>query len=100
MEWNHCQPTWVKIILPDNPLRDTYDHAFVLLALATAYALDRDAQIRSEIDALLSYLDTHLRAPHGGYAEGFPATRPRNIVPNSNRLAADPEFSDQPLPPK
>ena len=23
MEWNHCQPTWVKIILPDNPLRDT-----------------------------------------------------------------------------
>ena len=23
MEWNHCQPTWVKIILADNPLRDT-----------------------------------------------------------------------------
>ena len=23
LEWNHCQPTWVKIILPDNPLRDT-----------------------------------------------------------------------------
>ena len=23
VEWNHCQPTWVKIILPDNPLRDT-----------------------------------------------------------------------------
>ena len=23
MEWNHCQPTWVKIILPDNPLRET-----------------------------------------------------------------------------
>jgi hypothetical protein len=22
-EWNHCQPTWVKIILPDNPLRET-----------------------------------------------------------------------------
>jgi len=22
-EWNHCQPTWVKIILADNPLRDT-----------------------------------------------------------------------------
>ena len=23
MEWNHRQPTWVKIILPDNPLRET-----------------------------------------------------------------------------
>src|SRR5215467_3222126 len=22
LEWNHCQPTWVKIILPDNPLRE------------------------------------------------------------------------------
>jgi hypothetical protein len=23
IEWNHCQPTWVKIILSDNPLRET-----------------------------------------------------------------------------
>jgi hypothetical protein len=23
LEWNHCQPTWVKIILADNPLRGT-----------------------------------------------------------------------------
>src|SRR5262245_31716187 len=23
MEWNHCQPTWVRIILADNPLRET-----------------------------------------------------------------------------
>ena len=23
MEWNHCQPTWVKIILAENPLRET-----------------------------------------------------------------------------
>ena len=23
MEWNHCQPTWVRIILPENPLRAT-----------------------------------------------------------------------------
>src|SRR5947207_4503510 len=22
-EWNHCQPTWLKIILADNPLRET-----------------------------------------------------------------------------
>jgi hypothetical protein len=23
LEWNHCQPTWVKIIFADNPLRET-----------------------------------------------------------------------------
>ena len=23
LEWNHCQPTWVKIILADDPLRET-----------------------------------------------------------------------------
>jgi hypothetical protein len=23
VEWNHCQPTWVRIILADNPLRET-----------------------------------------------------------------------------
>ena len=22
-EWNHCQPTWVKVILAESPLRET-----------------------------------------------------------------------------
>jgi N-acylglucosamine 2-epimerase (GlcNAc 2-epimerase) len=38
-----------------DPLRDTYDHAFVLLALSSVYALDRDAQVRAEIDAHSSF---------------------------------------------
>ena len=52
------RPGFVHTLAPDgsvlDPLRDTYDHAFVLLALASVYALDRDAQLRSEIDALLA----------------------------------------------
>src|SRR5215218_1606208 len=52
------RPGFVSVQAPDgavlDPLRDTYDHAFVLLALATVYSLDRDAQVRTEIDALLS----------------------------------------------
>jgi mannose-6-phosphate isomerase len=68
--------------------RDSYDHAFVLLALAAVYALDRDAQVRSEIDGLLSYLDTHLRSPHGGYAEGYPATLPRRQNPQMHLFEA------------
>lgn len=68
--------------------RDTYDHAFVLLALATVYSLDRDAQVRSEIDDALSFVDTKLRSPHGGFAEGFPATLPRRQNPQMHLFEA------------
>ena len=71
-----------------DPRRDTYDHAFVLLALATVYSLDRDAQVRSEIDATLSFVDTRLRSPHGGFAEGFPATLPRRQNPQMHLFEA------------
>lgn len=68
--------------------RDSYDHAFVLLALATVYSLDRDAQVRSEIDSALSFVDTRLRSPHGGFAEGFPATLPRRQNPQMHLFEA------------
>ena len=71
-----------------DPRRDTYDHAFVLLALATVYSLDRDAQVRSEIDAALSFVDNRLRSPHGGFAEGFPATLPRRQNPQMHLFEA------------
>jgi mannose-6-phosphate isomerase len=75
------RPGFVHTLAPDgtvlDPLRDSYDQAFVLLALASVYALDRDAQVRSEIDSLLSFLDTQLRSPHGGFLEGWPASMPR-----------------------
>ena len=75
------RPGFVHTLTPDgavmDPLRDSYDHAFVLFALASVYALDRDAQVRAEIDALLSFLDAHLRSPHGGVLEGLPASLPR-----------------------
>lgn len=71
-----------------DPRRDTYDHAFVLLALATVYSLDRDGQVRAEIDAALSFVDTRLRSPHGGFAEGFPATLPRRQNPQMHLFEA------------
>jgi mannose-6-phosphate isomerase len=71
-----------------DPLRDTYDHAFVLLALASVYALDRDTQIRSQIDALCSYLDAGLRSPHGGFLEGSPASMPRRQNPQMHLFEA------------
>ena len=71
-----------------DPLRDTYDHAFVLLALASVYALDRDAQVRSEIDAFCHFLDTQLRSPHGGFLEGLPASMPRRQNPHMHLFEA------------
>jgi mannose-6-phosphate isomerase len=71
-----------------NLVRDTYDHAFVLLALATAYRLNEDAQIRDEMESLLGFLDTGLRSPHGGFIEGIPATLPRRQNPQMHLLEA------------
>jgi mannose/cellobiose epimerase-like protein (N-acyl-D-glucosamine 2-epimerase family) len=86
------RPGFVHTLAPDgsvlDPLRDTYDHAFVLLALASVYALDRDAQIRAEIDALLLFLDTQLRSPNGGFLEGVPASMPRRQNPQMHLFEA------------
>ena len=86
------RPGFVHTLAPDggvlDQLRDSYDQAFVLLALATVYALDRDAQIRSEIDALLSFLDAQLRSPHGGFLEGLPASLPRRQNPQMHLFEA------------
>jgi mannose/cellobiose epimerase-like protein (N-acyl-D-glucosamine 2-epimerase family) len=86
------RPGFVHTLAPDgsvlDPLRDTYDHAFVLLALASVYALDRDAQIRTEIDALLLFLDTQLRSPNGGFLEGVPSSMPRRQNPHMHLFEA------------
>ena len=86
------KPGFVHTLKPDgtvlDPLRDSYDHAFVLLALATVYGLDRDAQIRAEIDALCHFVDTQLRSPHGGVHEGLPVSLPRRQNPHMHLFEA------------
>jgi mannose/cellobiose epimerase-like protein (N-acyl-D-glucosamine 2-epimerase family) len=86
------RPGFVHLLDPDgfvlSPLRDSYDHAFVLLALATVYQLSRDAQVGNEIKSLVAFLDTGLRSPHGGFLEGIPATLPRRQNPHMHLLEA------------
>lgn len=79
------KPGFVRMVGADravtDPLRDTYDHAFVLLALANLYQLGQDAQVRAEIDQTLIFLDSQLRSEHGGFVEGLPASLPRRQNP-------------------
>jgi len=86
------KPGYVHRLAPDGSVldarRDAYDHAFILFALATVYSLDKDAQIRTEMDALLAFLDGHLRSPHGGVHEGLPVTLPRRQNPHMHLFEA------------
>lgn len=86
------RPGYVHRLTPDGAVldgrRDAYDHAFILFALAAAYGLDQDAQIRAEIDALLAFLDGHLRSPHGGVHEGLPVSLPRRQNPHMHLFEA------------
>jgi mannose-6-phosphate isomerase len=86
------RPGYVHRLTPDGAVldarRDAYDHAFILFALATVYALDKDAQVRAEIDALLAFLDGHLRSPHGGVHEGLPVSLPRRQNPHMHLFEA------------
>jgi mannose-6-phosphate isomerase len=79
------RPGFVFSLTPEGAVqdgrRDTYAHAFVLLAFATVYEFDRDAQIRAEIDVLLAFMDAELRSPHGGFVEGRPLSLPRRQDP-------------------
>jgi mannose-6-phosphate isomerase len=86
------RPGFVHLLDPDgsvlNSMRDSYDHAFVLLALSTVYQLNRDARVRAEIDSLVSFIDRDLRSPDGGYREGIPPTLPRRQNPQMHLFEA------------
>ena len=68
--------------------RDTSDHAAILLALASVFELTRDAQIRSEIDAILLLIDRRLRSANGGLVEGLPPTLPRRLATHTHMFEA------------
>jgi mannose-6-phosphate isomerase len=86
------RPGFVHMLDPDgsaiDSARDTYDHAFILLALAAVYRLTEDAQVRHEIVSLVGFLDSSLRSSHGGFVEGVPATLPRRQNPQMHLFEA------------
>ncbi len=86
------KPGFVTLMAADGSVisadRDTYDHAFVLLALATVFQIDQDPQVRTEIESVLEFLDGGLESEHGGYLEGDPANLPRRQNPHMHLFEA------------
>lgn len=86
------RPGFAHILQPDgtiaNPLRDAYDHAFVLLALAWYGKASGDSQVKGLIDRTLAFLDEAMLAPDGSYREGVPASLPRRQNPHMHLFEA------------
>ena len=87
------RPGFVHLVEADGALadgrRDAYDQAFGLLALAWAYRLRPDAQVRALIGAELDYLDAAFADPvHGGWFESDPPALPRRQNPQMHAFEA------------
>lgn len=85
-------PGFAHVLYPNgsvlNPLRDTYDHAFILLALAWYTKASGDSQARALIGSTLDFLDTEILCSDGSYREGVPATLPRRQNPHMHLFEA------------
>ena len=87
------KPGFVHLLTPEgrvaNPLRDLYDHAFGLFALATMHRLNGDPRARRMADDLLAFLDHDWAHGAGGYEEALPGgTLPRRANPHMHLLEA------------
>ena len=84
-----------------DPRRDLYDHAFVLLALASAMQVLPSPALRNEAMALDDYLQAAFRHARHGYGESLPASLPRRQNPHMHLLeaclAASEPFGDAPF---
>lgn len=83
---------WAHVIAPDgsvqNSLRDTYDHAFVLHALAWMHKATGEAWPLEWADETLAYMDRAFAAPHGGWAEDDSGGLPRRQNPHMHAFEA------------
>ena len=82
---------FVHLLTPEGGVqdarRDTYDHAFVLLACAWRIEAFGDEQAREVADRTMGFLDG-LRHPEGGFEEGRPAETPRRQNPHMHLFEA------------
>jgi mannose-6-phosphate isomerase len=86
------KPGFVHLLNPDgsvaHPLRDTYDHMFILLSLAWLARASGDAQVRVLVDEVTDFIDEHVTAPDGTLYEGVPRSLPRRQNPHMHCFEA------------
>ena len=68
--------------------RDLYDHAFVLLALASATSVLPKEALQPKAEALVAWIEDKFKHPNGGYLESLPPTLPRRQNPHMHLLEA------------
>lgn len=71
-----------------DPLRDTYDHAFVLLAAAWRLRSFADDEAYTLAQETLAFLDRECGQPDGSFLEGLPASLPRRQNPHMHLFEA------------
>ena len=85
-------PGFVHILSPDGTIldarRDSYDHAFAILALAWLARATGDRQIFALVDEVLAFVDTRLTDPRGALYEGNPRALPRRQNPQMHWFEA------------
>ncbi len=85
-------PGYVHSVRPEGGLadamRDTYGHAFLLLALAWLTKASADAQLPKLIDEVLAFIDERLTAADGTLIEGVPPSLPRRQNPHMHAYEA------------
>lgn len=86
------RPGWVHVLHPDGQVadarRDLYDHAFVLLMLASVARITDEPFVDAWIDRSLTEIDVVFAAAHGGYAETDQGGLPRRQNPHMHLLEA------------
>ncbi len=83
---------FVHLLHPDgsvaNPLRDSYDHAFIVLACAWLARATGEPRVRQVLDGTLDYIARDLTASDGTLYEGDPRTLPRRQNPQMHWFEA------------
>lgn len=86
------KPGFVHILAPDgsvaNPKRDSYDHAFAILALSWLARTTGDAQVRALLDLVLDFCEQKLTDANGYLRESLPEQLPRRQNPHMHMLEA------------
>jgi mannose/cellobiose epimerase-like protein (N-acyl-D-glucosamine 2-epimerase family) len=86
------EPGFAHVLAPDGSVedfkRDSYDHAFAILALSWLAKTSGDAQVISLLDLVMNYCGTALGDEAGALKEAIPEELPRRQNPHMHMLEA------------